>query len=188
MIFLSVLAHDTLAKTLNNNPIEAQTQLQNNIDKQIEDYYNKLIAIQGYAYMDLFKKLRKEKKAWKFRSETHGNCVKIMVEGKYPIGESAIDILIIVFWYGEINKDIENEIMEKLSEKYSNIFFIKQLQENIQASIKLKEKQTELKEKQTELKEKQTELKELKEFSKNLESINQSLEWFRKLFKEKQQK
>jgi len=131
MIFLSILAHDTLAKTLNNTPIMTQHQLQNNIDKQIEDYYNKLITVQGYTYMDLFKKLRKEKKAWKFRSETHGNCVKIMVEGKYPIGESAIDILIIVFWSREINKDIENKIMQKLSVKYSNIFFIKQLQENI---------------------------------------------------------
>jgi hypothetical protein len=63
MIFLSILAHDTLAKTLNNTPIMTQHQLQNNIDKQIEDYYNKLITVQGYTYMDLFKKLRKEKKA-----------------------------------------------------------------------------------------------------------------------------
>lgn len=175
-IFISTwlwYASNALANNMEPNYTTQQNITQNDIDKQVEAYYQRLITTPWYEYTDLFKKLWKEKKEGWLWNDVYKRCVEVMAKWQPP-ERLAMDVLIIAFGQWKINKDIKDKIEKRLAEKKTDIYFMKQIQRIIQLSIQNMEEKAKL--------------AEVKELNIQLQSILESLEWMNKLFKEKQSK
>jgi len=191
MVVLSLLTSDALANTLEKNTITTgQSWIEStvDIDKQIEDYYKELITIQNYEYTELFKKLRKEKKEGWLRNEVYKDCVTPMILGDFWVKKEAMDVLILGFWAGTINRDIESVIIKRLSEKKAHIYCVGQIHRIIKLSIELEKEKAELEKEKAELEKEKAELAELDKTNKHLESVLNSLKAMNKLFQENKQK